>query len=241
MTFDASLIQAICFDIDGTLSDTDDLWMQNILPFVSSFKRIFPKMEPERLTRRLIMNLETPGNYLYYLLDRLGWDAFAGRIYMWINRSVLHPKKKRFLMVPGAKQAVVTLGQHYPLAVVSSRDHAGTDNFLKAFEMHPHFRAIATSQTCYYTKPFPDPVLWAAAQLGVDPRHCLMVGDTVVDIKAGKAAGTQTVGVLCGFGDEKELRIAGADLIIGSPIELLSRLPFSTGQVDIRMETGSPH
>ena len=41
-----------------------------------------------------------------------------------------------------------------------------------------------------------------------------MVGDTTVDIRAGKAAGAQTVGVLCGFGQEPELRRAGADLIL---------------------------
>ena len=43
-----------------------------------------------------------------------------------------------------------------------------------------------------------------------------MVGDTTVDIRAGKAAGAQTVGVLCGFGQESELRRAGADLILPS-------------------------
>jgi phosphoglycolate phosphatase-like HAD superfamily hydrolase len=41
-----------------------------------------------------------------------------------------------------------------------------------------------------------------------------MIGDTTVDIRAGKAAGAQTVGVLCGFGEEEELRRAGADLIL---------------------------
>ena len=41
-----------------------------------------------------------------------------------------------------------------------------------------------------------------------------MVGDTPVDIQAGKKAGAQTVGVLCGFGTEKELLRAGADLIL---------------------------
>jgi phosphoglycolate phosphatase-like HAD superfamily hydrolase len=41
-----------------------------------------------------------------------------------------------------------------------------------------------------------------------------MVGDTTVDIRAGKAAGAQTAGVLCGFGSERELRRAGADLIL---------------------------
>jgi phosphoglycolate phosphatase-like HAD superfamily hydrolase len=50
--------------------------------------------------------------------------------------------------------------------------------------------------------------------MGVFPAQCLMIGDTTVDIRAGKAAGAQTVGVLCGFGEEAELRRWGADLIL---------------------------
>jgi HAD superfamily hydrolase (TIGR01662 family) len=224
MPLNTSLIRAICFDVDGTLSDTDDLWLQKTIPFVRPFQRLVPRMEPSLTARRLIMGLETPGNYLYYLLDRTGMDGFAGRIYNWTNRSVLRPKKKNYLMVPGTKQTIETLVNHFPLAIVSSRDHAGTVAFLETFELQPHFKAIATSQTCHYTKPFPDPVLWAASQMQVEPQNCLMVGDTVVDIKAGKAAGAQTVGVLCGFGEEAELCKAGADLIINSPIDLLSNL-----------------
>jgi phosphoglycolate phosphatase len=41
-----------------------------------------------------------------------------------------------------------------------------------------------------------------------------MIGDTTVDILAGRSAGAQTVGVLCGFGEEPELRRLGADLIL---------------------------
>jgi phosphoglycolate phosphatase-like HAD superfamily hydrolase len=50
--------------------------------------------------------------------------------------------------------------------------------------------------------------------MGVDPGACLMIGDTSFDIRAGRAAGAQTVGVLCGFGQEAELHRQGADLIL---------------------------
>ena len=63
-------------------------------------------------------------------------------------------------------------------------------------------------------------MVWAARQMGLEPQECVMIGDTTVDIRAGKAAGAQTVGVLCGFGDEKELRRAGADLILPSTADL---------------------
>jgi phosphoglycolate phosphatase len=47
-----------------------------------------------------------------------------------------------------------------------------------------------------------------------------MIGDTTVDMRAGKSAGAQTVGVLCGFGEEAELRKLGADLILKSTSDL---------------------
>jgi phosphoglycolate phosphatase-like HAD superfamily hydrolase len=47
-----------------------------------------------------------------------------------------------------------------------------------------------------------------------------MIGDTTVDIRAGKAARAQTIGVLCGFGEERELRRYGADVILPSTAEL---------------------
>jgi phosphoglycolate phosphatase len=56
--------------------------------------------------------------------------------------------------------------------------------------------------------------------MGVDPQACLMVGDTTVDIRAGRAAGAQTIGVLCGFGTQRELERAGADLIVSSTADL---------------------
>jgi N-acetyl-D-muramate 6-phosphate phosphatase len=47
-----------------------------------------------------------------------------------------------------------------------------------------------------------------------------MVGDTPIDIRAGRAAGAQTIGVLCGFGEREELLRAGADLILDSTADL---------------------
>jgi phosphoglycolate phosphatase len=46
------------------------------------------------------------------------------------------------------------------------------------------------------------------------------VGDTVVDVRSGHTAGTQTIGVLSGFGEREELMKAGADLILDSIVDL---------------------
>jgi N-acetyl-D-muramate 6-phosphate phosphatase len=224
MPLNLARIRAICFDVDGTLSDTDDLWINRVLPVIQPIQHIFPRVESQTVARKLVMELETPGNFLYYLLDYAGLDSFAGKVYNLITQSVLHPRPKRYLMVPDTKETIVSLAPRFPLSVVSARDRKGTQGFLEFFDIQRYFKSIATSQTCRYTKPFPDPIIWTAQQMGVKPEECLMVGDTVVDIRAGKAAGAQTVGVLCGFGEEKELIRAGADLILPSPVHLLDVL-----------------
>jgi phosphoglycolate phosphatase-like HAD superfamily hydrolase len=96
--------------------------------------------------------------------------------------------------------------------------------FLDQFSLTHYFARIATDQTCEHTKPFPDPIVWVAKQLEVPPEACLMVGDTSVDMRAGKAAGAQTVGVLCGFGEEHELLQYGADLILPKTADLVKAL-----------------
>ena len=51
-----------------------------------------------------------------------------------------------------------------------------------------------------------------------------MIGDTTIDIRTGVAAGAQTVGVLCGFGTEDELRKTGAELVLRTTSDLLGVL-----------------
>jgi phosphoglycolate phosphatase len=51
-----------------------------------------------------------------------------------------------------------------------------------------------------------------------------MVGDTSVDILAGRAAGAQTVALLCGFGQREELELAGAHVILDEPLQLVNLL-----------------
>jgi phosphoglycolate phosphatase len=87
-----------------------------------------------------------------------------------------------------------------------------------------YFDAIVTGLSTHHTKPYPDPILFAANKMGVKPEACLMIGDTTVDMRAGKSAGAQTVGVLCGFGEEDELLRLGADVILKSTSELTGLL-----------------
>jgi phosphoglycolate phosphatase-like HAD superfamily hydrolase len=213
MPLDTARIDAILFDVDGTLSDTDDRFVRRLQQRLNGVRFFFPGGQTLPAARWLVMTAESPANRLYGLLDRLHLDDEAGRLVNFLARR--HTDSPgRFLMIPQVDALLAALHAHYLLAVVSAGSEQATLGFLERFDLAPYFEAVATSFTCPRTKPFPDPLLWAAGRLGVPPERCLMVGDTTVDIRAGKAAGAQTVGVLCGFGTERELRRAGADLIL---------------------------
>ncbi len=224
MPLDIDRIQAICFDVDGTLSDTDDLWVDSFSKKFPFLKFISPKQDVRKLARWLVMVLESPGNLVFELFDRLTLDDEVARLYNWISHKNTGRKPKYFWMVPQGKELLQFCHARYPLSIVSARDETSTLAFLDQFEIRHMFQSVVTAQTCAYTKPFPDPILKAAEMKGIPPENCLMVGDTTVDIRAGKAAGAQTVGVLCGFGTEKELRRAGADMILQDTYELMEVL-----------------
>ena len=220
MSLDLSRIKALCFDVDGTLSDTDEMYAQKVVPF---FPRFLFK-DPARAARRFIMWIEAPGNALLGLADTLGIDDEMIAVIHWLSlRRRYSPKK--FLLVPGVDEMLKQLHGRYPMAVVSARDESGTMAFLEQFGLVKYFDVVVTGLSAKHTKPYPDPILLAAQKMNVSPENCLMIGDTTVDIRAGKSAGAQTVGVLCGFGEEPELQKMGADLILGDTTKLLDVLP----------------
>jgi phosphoglycolate phosphatase len=217
---DRSRVRAIIFDVDGTLRDTDDQLVRRLASLLYPIRFVFQNKDPGPFARRTVMALEDPGTFIYSLPDRLNIDHYLARVGDTLYRLGIGRDSGHYLLVEGVKPLIVELKKQYPLAIVSARGRRSTMAFLNHFELTPFFDCIATSQTCRYTKPYPDPILWVADRLKLPPASCLMVGDTTVDILAGKTAGAQTVGVLCGFGEEDELRRAGADLILPNTHEL---------------------
>jgi HAD superfamily hydrolase (TIGR01549 family) len=219
MSLDLSRIKALCFDVDGTLSDTDDVYAGKVLRFLPRF--LFK--DPEHAARRFVMWVEAPGNALLGLADTLGIDDEMVSVIDWLSR---HRKRssKEFLLVPGVDAMLSQLHGRYPMAVVSARDEHGTMAFLEKFDLVKYFDVIVTGLSAKHTKPYPDPILLAAQKMKVAPEDCLMIGDTTVDVRAGKSAGAQVAGVLCGFGEEPELRKFGADLILPDTPKLIEVL-----------------
>ncbi len=223
MPIDISRVKAVCFDVDGTLSNTDDQFVHKLVKYLSPLNFLFRHRDVHPFARRLVMFTEGPGNWIYSLADRLGMD---NKIISLGDRldGLGNGNADPFQLINGVREMLAVLSNHYPLSIVSARGQKSTFRFLFQFELVPFFKAVATGQTCPRTKPFPDPIVWVAQRMGVSASACLMIGDTPADILTGKNAGAQTVGVLCGFGEEKELKQAGADLILNSTADLVNLL-----------------
>jgi len=215
-------IRVLCFDVDGTLSDTDDYYAGKLSAWFRRLPRFLVR-DPERAARRLVMWSESPGNALMGLGDTIGLD---GPMITLIDFIYRHRKKKwrQFLIVPGVLDMLTRLHGHYPMVIVSARDEESTMTFLQEFDLVKYFDVVISALSAEHTKPYPDPILLAAKKMKVAPEACLMIGDTTVDVRAGKAAGSQTVSVLCGFGEEDELRRRNPDLVLPSTADLADAL-----------------
>ncbi len=217
MTLDPSRIKGICFDIDGTLSDTDDQVVNKLVRWLGLLQFIL-KVDRRKLARKLVMIAETPGTALYTIPDRLHLDDELAWLMEKMSRWAR--KKSNFLLMPGVHELVRSLATIYPLVIISARDQYSADQFLRQHDLLPFFQHVISGQTCAHTKPFPDPILHSATLLGLQPGELVMVGDTIVDILSARRAGAQSVGVLCGFGEEAELLRSGANLILSTTSDL---------------------
>lgn len=224
MALDVARIKAVIFDIDGTLSDSDDQMASQVEQFVKPFTFFVSGNARMALARWLVMAAESPGNFFYSMADRFDLDSLFIRILDHRSRNRKH-KLRGYRLIPGVSEMLASLSSRYPLAVASARDEQTSMAFINQFKLAALFRVVVTSQSTHHTKPFPDPLIYAAGKMGVPPANCLMVGDTTVDMRAAKLAGMQAAGVLCGFGREKELRRAGADGIFTSTRDIVDILP----------------
>lgn len=232
---DLPRIRALCFDVDGTLSDTDDHIVQRLASVLDALPLVSGR-RAERLARQAVMAAETPVHRAYAKLDELGLDLPIFKLrerLQAIKARGARPAQTRNTeaideipheMVAGVREMIVSLARHYPMCTISTGGAARVDRFLKHYGVRECFAEVIGAQTTRRMKPHPEPLLFAAGAMGVQPQECLMIGDTTIDIRTGVSAGAQTVGVLCGFGTEDELRTTGAQLILRTTSDLLNVL-----------------
>jgi phosphoglycolate phosphatase-like HAD superfamily hydrolase len=209
-------VQGYFFDLDGTLMDTDDQAVERLAHRL----RFLGVARATRLARRLVMFVETPMNLAMTAFDTVGLDPLIFALRRRLSRAI----EPTFRLVPGVVPLIEYLAPLADLAVVTTRSHQDAEIFLAQHNLRQHFSLLATQETTKRLKPHPEPILYAAQQLGLSPSACMMVGDTTVDILAARRAGAWAVGVLCGFGEARELHRAGAHVVLNTTADLLPLL-----------------
>jgi 2-phosphoglycolate phosphatase len=125
--------------------------------------------------------------------------------------------------VPPLLQALVE--RQFLWGVVTNKSARFTEPLTAAMPLFASAKAIVSGDTTPHAKPHPEPLLEAARRLGVDPAHCVYVGDDERDIVAGRAAGMYTVAATYGYlGAQSDTKAWGADASIASPQALLALL-----------------
>ncbi len=109
--------------------------------------------------------------------------------------------------------------------VVTNKMQRFTEPLTRAMPMFASARAIISGDTTPHAKPHPAPLFEAARRLGLHPQRCVYVGDDERDIVAGQAAGMATVAATYGYlGQKTDVSRWGAHATINSPVELLQLL-----------------
>ena len=232
---DLARVRALCFDVDGTIADTDDHIVARLAAVIDAVPLVSGR-RAERLARQVVMAAETPVHAAYARLDELGLDvpltSLRERLKA-IRRRTVDPAHTRnpeafdevpHEMVAGVQEMIGRLAAHFPMCTISTGGAERVDRFLRHYGVREHFATVVGAQTTRRMKPHPEPLLHAAGVMGVRPEECLMIGDTTIDVRTGLGAGAQTVGVLCGFGTERELREAGVHLVLRTTSDLLAVL-----------------
>jgi HAD superfamily hydrolase (TIGR01549 family) len=210
---------AILFDLDGTLAETDDQIVDRLVVKLGRLQRFFPNGDARPYVRRWVMRMEPLAAWWLARLDAVDLDDNAFRVARRIRKVLGYKKTDELELVEGAEAALHDMHARYKLGLVTTRDRNSTMRFLNRQDITDLFDVIVCREDSRRLKPHPEPVFRAAEALGLPPEQCVMVGDTLADIRAGRAANAATVGVLTGFGDRDDLD--EADLVLDSVVDLV--------------------
>ena len=204
------MLNAVLFDLDGTLIDTNEL-------IIDSFKHTFEVLKKPVPTREKIISCF--GEPLYETMNKFFDDADeAVEIYREFN---LKYHDDRISSYKNASEMLENLkNKGYKLAIVTSKNRSTALRGLKYLKILDYFEVLVSSDEVENHKPHPEPVLKACEILEVSPKNSIMVGDSIYDIMSGRNAGSKTCGVCYSFMKDKLLEMK-ADYYIEALIEIL--------------------
>lgn len=128
---------------------------------------------------------------------------------------------KRSVLYPGVREGLDFLKTAgFKLGCVTNKAACFTEPLLQALGIFDEFAIVVSGDTLERKKPDPLPLLHAAEFFGTDPKNALMLGDSVSDVKAARAAGFQIICMTYGYNHGVDIRESSPDAVIDSMAEL---------------------
>ncbi len=213
-------VKALLMDLDGTLVDSSEALKEaGRAGFIAvGLSGIHDEKIPFEVARRLEQDLPIDDLFSKLHVRKEVEERFLPA-YLTAYYSAVTSKSKLF---PKVKETLEGLSQHIPLALITLRyvTREQVLDELNHLELEKLFRVVVTTLDVKKPKPFPDALIAAAKKLRVPISECAIVGDSVIDIQAGKAAGAKTIAVLTGLFSMAELKAQKPDLMIESVASL---------------------
>jgi phosphoglycolate phosphatase len=132
---------------------------------------------------------------------------------------------QRSRLYPGVRESLEHFRTHgYALGCVTNKAARFTEPLLEDLGIAGYFSIIISGDTLPQKKPDPAPLRHAAEFFGVAPEAALMIGDSVSDVKAARAAGFQIVCMSYGYNHGEDIRDARPDAVVDTMTEILPLL-----------------
>jgi HAD superfamily hydrolase (TIGR01509 family) len=183
------MIQAVVFDLDGVLLDSERLWDQARRAVTA---RHHGRWRDEATAA--MQGMSSP-EWSRYMRDALAVDLTPDQISELVVADLLERYRHGLPLIPGAVETVRQIAARWPLALASSANRVVIDTVLAVAGLREQFQASVSSEEVPRGKPEPDVYLEAARRLGQSPAACAAVEDSASGIRSAIAAGMQVVAV----------------------------------------------
>jgi len=213
-------IRAVIFDFDGTLVNSLNAYHMAFNHGTSPLG--LPKVDKEKLAGMLSM-----GKGLRQVLLELFPQLREDQVQSCVRtiRKFFHTiQREQTHLLPGSLEVLSWLSDKgFRVAVATSRavENEQMKESLKFYGIENYVNAVVTAHGAVPRKPAPDQLLEVLRIFNLSSRSCIYVGDSIVDVRAGKAAGIQTVAVASGVEKREVLEKETPDHIIDELSELI--------------------
>ena len=183
------MIEAVVFDLDGVLVDSEPVWEEVRRALVSEHGGHWADDAQQRL-----MGMNTQ-EWARYLSQDLGVGLPPGEVARLVIERMAERYQQHLPLMPGAVDAVRRMAERWPLELASSSPAALIGTVLEAAGLTPLFRATVSTEQVAHGKPAPDVYLAVASRLEVIPGRAAAVEDSSNGLRSAAAAGTHVIAV----------------------------------------------